>query len=405
MVKNATSSSNLRSSTSAISLRPSLTGSERAAVKETPISAPSPTARDHAEEDESPNERAKIQTYIAALRTYIAESPDMTRYSYLKKFGVPNLPNNTHYTDEEQMEISTLLGQADRAMREKIWKGAEVAANTVEPPNLLAPLEPQLHFTQTGGSSASQADSMNYKRADCVSEVRPNQIHLMGMDEEPLGTISQIFPKWVEHNSKREILLHTGLQEDPRQRSLAELGRLVPKVSPNLESASISATARFIEDQNPNCGNKPPFLGDKKLSLYQNYMQALGKSEKEAQTQPRCIHPVLPATSEDVAGMNRQGKSLIAKTVEREPEVKIDSKGPEAYTKPFCDFLTENPTIWHTVQYFEMKLNAAGFKKVCFSLHHTQFLRFRIKFPDTIIHSSLNAKLGIQLLRKAANTT
>ena len=41
---------------------------------------------------------------------------------------------------------------------------------------------------------------------------------------------------------------------------------------------------------------------------------------------------------------------------------------PEEYTKPFCDFLTENPTIFHTVDYFKMKLEANGFQKVraCF---------------------------------------
>jgi hypothetical protein len=39
-------------------------------------------------------------------------------------------------------------------------------------------------------------------------------------------------------------------------------------------------------------------------------------------------------------------------------------KTPEAYTQPFCDFLTENPTVWHAVDYFEKKLKKAGFKKV-----------------------------------------
>jgi hypothetical protein len=37
---------------------------------------------------------------------------------------------------------------------------------------------------------------------------------------------------------------------------------------------------------------------------------------------------------------------------------------PEAYTKPFCDFLTENPTVFHAVDYFEKKLSKAGFRKV-----------------------------------------
>ncbi|KAG9229767.1 putative vacuolar aminopeptidase 1 [Amylocarpus encephaloides] len=39
-------------------------------------------------------------------------------------------------------------------------------------------------------------------------------------------------------------------------------------------------------------------------------------------------------------------------------------KTPEAYTKPFCDFLTENPTVWHAVDYFEKKLEKAGFSKL-----------------------------------------
>jgi hypothetical protein len=39
-------------------------------------------------------------------------------------------------------------------------------------------------------------------------------------------------------------------------------------------------------------------------------------------------------------------------------------KNPEAYTRPFCEFLTENPTVFHAVAYFEEKLSQAGFKKV-----------------------------------------
>lgn len=60
-------------------------------------------------------------------------------------------------------------------------------------------------------------------------------------------------------------------------------------------------------------------------------------------------------------------------TIERptnHPKLKSENqhtlKSPEAYTKPFCDFLTENPTVFHAVSYFEEKLEKAGFKKVCF---------------------------------------
>ncbi|KAJ4201859.1 vacuolar aminopeptidase 1 [Fusarium falciforme] len=37
---------------------------------------------------------------------------------------------------------------------------------------------------------------------------------------------------------------------------------------------------------------------------------------------------------------------------------------PEAFTKPFCDFLQENPTIFHTVNYFEEKLKQLGFTQL-----------------------------------------
>lgn len=38
---------------------------------------------------------------------------------------------------------------------------------------------------------------------------------------------------------------------------------------------------------------------------------------------------------------------------------------PEAFTEPFCDFLHENPTVFHAVDYFTRKLTQAGFEEVC----------------------------------------
>lgn len=37
---------------------------------------------------------------------------------------------------------------------------------------------------------------------------------------------------------------------------------------------------------------------------------------------------------------------------------------PEAYTKPFLDFLEENPTIFHTVDYSKKKLHDLGYTEV-----------------------------------------
>jgi aminopeptidase I len=59
---------------------------------------------------------------------------------------------------------------------------------------------------------------------------------------------------------------------------------------------------------------------------------------------------------------NKPKESLITRKLLGESNA---LKNPEAYTQPFCDFLTENPTVWHAVTYFEKKLEKAGFKKVC----------------------------------------
>ena len=42
----------------------------------------------------------------------------------------------------------------------------------------------------------------------------------------------------------------------------------------------------------------------------------------------------------------------------------VAEEKPEAFTKPFCDFLQENPTIFHAVDYFKTKLAHAGYKEV-----------------------------------------
>ncbi|KAL1880203.1 hypothetical protein VTK73DRAFT_6031 [Phialemonium thermophilum] len=37
---------------------------------------------------------------------------------------------------------------------------------------------------------------------------------------------------------------------------------------------------------------------------------------------------------------------------------------PEAFTKPYCEFMTENPTIYHTVDHFKRRLDAADYKEL-----------------------------------------
>lgn len=37
---------------------------------------------------------------------------------------------------------------------------------------------------------------------------------------------------------------------------------------------------------------------------------------------------------------------------------------PDAFTKPYLEFMTENPTVFHAVDYFKQKLLKAGYKEV-----------------------------------------
>ena len=71
---------------------------------------------------------------------------------------------------------------------------------------------------------------------------------------------------------------------------------------------------------------------------------------------------LLARNSEELLGFNRRT---------RDDEPKIILKEPQEYTKPFCDFLTENPTVFHAVDYFRTKLEANGFKKV--RIIHTEY--------------------------------
>lgn len=48
----------------------------------------------------------------------------------------------------------------------------------------------------------------------------------------------------------------------------------------------------------------------------------------------------------------------------RKTSEEIKTVKPEEYTQPFCDFLTQNPTVFHAVDAVAKDLEAAGFKKL-----------------------------------------
>jgi aminopeptidase I len=53
-----------------------------------------------------------------------------------------------------------------------------------------------------------------------------------------------------------------------------------------------------------------------------------------------------------------------AETQEKPKAVAARDIRPEDYTKPFCDFLQENPTVFHAVDYFKSKALKHGYTEV-----------------------------------------
>jgi hypothetical protein len=91
--------------------------------------------------------------------------------------------------------------------------------------------------------------------------------------------------------------------------------------------------------------------------VLQNPKRQRGRDE-QLQSRPSLFEKYNKAVQEQ---KDKSRSSLITKGLVQEGN---SLKSPEAYTQPFCDFLTENPTVWHAVSYFENKLTKAGFKKV-----------------------------------------
>lgn len=71
----------------------------------------------------------------------------------------------------------------------------------------------------------------------------------------------------------------------------------------------------------------------------------------------------------DVAEMKEFQQRLDALMIAEPPLQPLEGdhekrKHASEYTQPFLDFINENPTVFHTVQYFESKLHKAGYVKL-----------------------------------------
>lgn len=120
--------------------------------------------------------------------------------------------------------------------------------------------------------------------------------------------------------------------------------------------------------------------------------------------------PYDPLANNQLRGYSRGGQSVPHAPVTRfdgESQGKTEPESPEKYSKPFCDFLTENPTIFHAVKYFEGKLQEAGYEKVWLTSlppHYELIASFMIMRLTTMTRSSRKSP-GPPSSRQGENTT
>jgi hypothetical protein len=96
---------------------------------------------------------------------------------------------------------------------------------------------------------------------------------------------------------------------------------------------------------------------EQKLQKLMDMKLELARTRLESQGPPVC--PPLEAREEEE---------------EKHSDPECFVKPVEDYAKPFCEFLTENPTVFHAVDYFKRKLIANGFTEVRCSLIFSSLL-------------------------------
>ena len=128
-------------------------------------------------------------------------------------------------------------------------------------------------------------------------------------------------------------------------------------------------------------------LMDMKLELARTRLESQGQNMQD------------PSLALVGAAVEAQGEEEEA---EARPECLV--KPVEEYTKPFCEFLTENPTVFHAVDYFKRKLKENGFIEVRCSLNFPDepfIIVFHLYNP---VISYLNDPCGLPNSILAANT-
>ncbi|KAL3422893.1 aminopeptidase I zinc metalloprotease [Phlyctema vagabunda] len=192
-------------------------------------------------------------------------------------------------------------------------------------------------------------------------------------------------------NSLRASMSNMSLRspEDAElRRTIAELEAKVNRLSAEAQAAELDARVnaqspirsaeeglRWISDWRN--GSKDETATKDPFQVLESLLDGFNSSTKKTPEHKKTRPEPLAYRRADVAGAEAT-RSKIA-------------TGPESYTKPFTDFLTENPTVWHAVDHFSRKLENAGYVKLSERASWTSELKRGGKYYVTRNGSSLIA--------------
>ena len=96
-------------------------------------------------------------------------------------------------------------------------------------------------------------------------------------------------------------------------------------------------------------------------SLESRCLQLAGPPRPPQRAHPVCGWCALALKPEERAHISEPGSQSCIVCA-------FKNAGPEVFSEPFCEFLTENPTVFHAVAHFIEKLEKAGYEEVCWPL-------------------------------------
>ncbi|KAG6026833.1 hypothetical protein E4U41_001156 [Claviceps citrina] len=128
--------------------------------------------------------------------------------------------------------------------------------------------------------------------------------------------------------------------------------RRTPTLSPALSLRPL----QFPLPQGPSASPAVPMAASSTMSKAFILADMHGRPSEENRACASCVSALAAPEIAQVSWQLAEGQACRL--------CQVAQCRPEAFTKPFCDFLRENPTVFHAVDYFKRKLRDCGFEEL-----------------------------------------